>query len=151
MLITLELLNIIKDIIQYTNLSYLQSSCKRLTHTTSCSTLKDSSLNVSSPSPLSHSHVEVKSFAQTTATAPSPNPTLDPNQYGPSKIDEFKEPRFLEQVKLFFDRAASKTDVPQEYLSVIKACNTVIRFNIPLRRDNGKIETVTCYRYPQFN
>jgi glutamate dehydrogenase (NAD(P)+) len=73
------------------------------------------------------------------------NPT-DPSNFGP-KLDAFQEPRFLEQVKLFFDRAASKTDVPQEYLQVIKACNTVIRFNIPLRRDNGTIETVTCYRY----
>ncbi len=71
---------------------------------------------------------------------------IDPKSFGP-KLDEFQEPRFLEQVKLFFDRAASKTDIPQEYLSLIKACNTVIRFNIPLRRDNGTIETITCYRY----
>ena len=71
---------------------------------------------------------------------------IDPKSFGP-KLDEFQEPRFLEQVKLFFDRAASKTDIPQEYLNLIKACNTVIRFNIPLRRDNGSIETVTCYRY----
>jgi glutamate dehydrogenase (NAD(P)+) len=70
---------------------------------------------------------------------------IDPANFGP-KLDEFKEPRFLEQVKLFFDRAASKTDIPQEYLNLIKACNTVIRFNIPLRRDNGTIETITCYR-----
>ena len=95
--------------------------------------------------------VEMKSFAQTTTAAGTATSPLDPNQYGPKKIDQHQEPRFLEQVKLFFDRAASKTDVPQEYLDVIKACNTVIRFNIPLRRDNGKIETVTCYRYPQFN
>jgi len=65
--------------------------------------------------------------------------------FGP-KLDEFEEPRFLEQVKLYFDRAASKTGIPQDYLNLIKACDTVIRFNIPLRRDNGKIETVTCYR-----
>lgn len=78
------------------------------------------------------------------AAAGQKNP-LDPTSFGPRQ-DEFKEPRFLEQVKLFFDRAASKTDVPPEYLGLIKACNTVIRFNIPLRRDNGKIETVTCYR-----
>lgn len=70
---------------------------------------------------------------------------LDPSQYGP-KLDEFQEPRFLEQVKLFFDKASSKTNVPKEYLDLIKACNTVIRFNIPLRRDNGSLETVTCYR-----
>lgn len=49
-------------------------------------------------------------------------------------------------MKLFFDRAASKTGIPQEYLDLIKVCNTVIRFNIPLKRDNGKIEVVTCYR-----
>ncbi len=71
---------------------------------------------------------------------------IDPKSFGP-KLDEFQEPRFLEQVKLFFDRAASKTDIPQEYLGLIKACNTVIRFNIPLRRDNGTVETITCYRY----
>ena len=71
--------------------------------------------------------------------------SVDPSNFGP-KLDQFQEPRFLEQVKLFFDRAAAKTDVPNEYLSLIKACNTVIRFNIPLRRDNGTIETITCYR-----
>ena len=71
---------------------------------------------------------------------------IDPANFGP-KLDENNEPRFLEQVKLFFDRAASKTDIPEEYLDVIKSCNTVIRFNIPLRRDNGSIESVTCYRY----
>lgn len=74
-----------------------------------------------------------------------PDP-LNPKNYGPGKMDEFQEPRFLEQVKLFFDRAASKTDIPLEYLNLIKACNSVVRFNIPLRRDNGKIETVTAYR-----
>ncbi len=80
----------------------------------------------------------------TAANAAQSNP-LDPKSFGP-KLDDFQEPRFLEQVKLFFDRAASKTDIPAEYLNLIKACNTVIRFNIPLRRDNGKIETVACYR-----
>lgn len=80
----------------------------------------------------------------TAANAAQVNP-LDPKSFGP-KLDDFQEPRFLEQVKLFFDRAASKTDIPLEYLNLIKACNTVIRFNIPLRRDNGKIETVACYR-----
>ena len=82
--------------------------------------------------------IEVAAFSK-------PASAVDPKNFGP-KLDEFQEPRFLEQVKLFFDRAASKTDVPQEYLNLIKACNTVIRFNIPLRRDNGTVETVTCYR-----
>lgn len=82
------------------------------------------------------------------SAAAAPKSPLDPANFGP-RVDEFNEPRFLEQVKLFFDRAAQKTDVPVEYLGLIKACNTVIRFNIPLRRDNGKIDTVTCYRYKQ--
>lgn len=82
--------------------------------------------------------IEAATFSKTAAS-------VDPKNFGP-KLDEFQEPRFLEQVKLFFDRAASKTDIPQEYLNLIKACNTVIRFNIPLRRDNGTIDTITCYR-----
>ena len=56
------------------------------------------------------------------------------------------EPRFLEQVDLFYNRAAVKTGVPQHYLDLIKACDSVIRFNFPIRRDNGKIETITAYR-----
>jgi len=70
---------------------------------------------------------------------------LDPSNYGVIQ-DQEKEPRFLEQVKLFFDRAASKTGISQDYLDLIMACNATVRFAIPIRRDNGKIETVTCYR-----
>ena len=65
--------------------------------------------------------------------------------FGP-KLDENNEPRFLEQVKLFYNGAASKTGISEEYLNLIKACQTVVRFNIPLRRDNGSLETITCYR-----
>jgi hypothetical protein len=79
------------------------------------------------------------------AKAFSAKSSVDPATFGP-KLDQHAEPRFLEQVKLFFDRAASKTSVPAEYLQLIKACNIVIRFNIPLRRDNGSIDTITCYR-----
>ena len=64
---------------------------------------------------------------------------MDQKAFGPDIRDEFEEPRFLEQVKQFFDRAAAKTDVPDEYLATIKACNAVVRFSIPLRRDNGQI------------
>ena len=67
------------------------------------------------------------------------------SSFGP-KLDENNEPRFLEQVKLFYNSAASKTGIPEEYLNLIKACQTVVRFNIPLRRDNGSLETITCYR-----
>ncbi len=70
---------------------------------------------------------------------------LDPSAYGP-KLDDHEEPRFLEQVELFFNRAAALTDVPADLLEVIKQCNTVIRFQIPLRMDSGEIRNITCYR-----
>jgi hypothetical protein len=60
--------------------------------------------------------------------------------------DQNNEPRFLEQVRMFYNGAAAKTGIPEEYLKLIQACNAVVRFNIPLRRDNGKLETITCYR-----
>ncbi len=65
---------------------------------------------------------------------------------GGERLDANGEPRFLEQVKLFFESGASKTGIDPQWLNLIKACQTVVRFNIPLRRDNGKLEVVTCYR-----
>lgn len=62
------------------------------------------------------------------------------------KQEECYEPRILEQVSLFYDRAACKTDVPLEFLKLIKECDSTIRFNIPLKRDDGRIETLMCYR-----
>ena len=47
---------------------------------------------------------------------------------------------------MFFNRAASKTGIPEDYLEMIRTCDNVIRFAIPIRRDNGKIETINCYR-----
>jgi len=66
-------------------------------------------------------------------------------KFGPG-VDENNEPRFLEQVKLFYNDAAQATGIDQQYLDLIKSCQTVIRFNIPLRRDNGDLETITAYR-----
>lgn len=60
--------------------------------------------------------------------------------------DDTKEPRFLEQVELFFNRAASKTGISKDYLELIRTCDNIIRFSIPIRRDNGQIESITCYR-----
>lgn len=68
-----------------------------------------------------------------------------PPKFGP-KLDENQEPRFLEQVKLFYNNAASKTGITQEKLDHIKACQSLVRFNIPLRRDDGSLQTITCYR-----
>ena len=66
-------------------------------------------------------------------------------KFGP-KLDENNEPRFLEQVKLFYSDAAKLTGIDEQYLNLIKSCQNVVRFNIPLRRDNGTLETITCYR-----
>jgi glutamate dehydrogenase (NAD(P)+) len=66
---------------------------------------------------------------------------------GPGPVtDEAAEPRFLEMVKLHFDKAAKYTHVSADLLSVIKECNTMVRFNIPLQRDDGSLQVLTCYR-----
>ena len=61
-------------------------------------------------------------------------------------LDENGEPRFLEQVKLFLNRAAKKTDIPADIYQHIESCKSVVRFNIPLRMDSGIIRTIPCYR-----
>lgn len=78
-----------------------------------------------------------------TTVVDTATPKLKAEGHGP---DQFGEPRFLEQVRLFYNSAASKTGIDESYLKLIQACNSVIRFNIPLRRDDGRLETVTCYR-----
>jgi len=66
--------------------------------------------------------------------------------YGPAEEDE--EPRFLEMVKLNFDKAAGI--LSKEYdaglLEVIKGCNSVLRVQFPLRRDDDTIEIINAYR-----
>lgn len=66
-------------------------------------------------------------------------------KHGPV-TDENAEPRFLEMVKMHFDKAAKFTNVSQDLLKYIKECDTVVRFNIPLQRDDGSLEILTCYR-----
>ena len=61
-------------------------------------------------------------------------------------LDKNGEPRFLEQVKLFLNRAAQKTDIPPDMYTFIESCESVVRFNIPLKMDDGRIKTVACYR-----
>ena len=39
-----------------------------------------------------------------------------------------EEPRFLENIQLFVDKAASMTDVPEDMLKYIMACDHVLRF-----------------------
>ena len=57
-----------------------------------------------------------------------------------------KEPKFLEMVKLYFDKAAQHIDIPKYYIDVIKSAKAVVRFNFPLVRDDGSIEVITAFR-----
>jgi hypothetical protein len=43
-------------------------------------------------------------------------------------------------VKMNFDKAAKFTGIDEGLLSVIKACNSLLRVNFPLRRDDGSVE-----------
>jgi glutamate dehydrogenase (NAD(P)+) len=58
----------------------------------------------------------------------------------------FKEPRFLENVQLMVEAAAAKVKIKPDMLKYITSCDDLVRFQIPFHRDNGKMETLTCYR-----
>jgi len=57
-----------------------------------------------------------------------------------------EEPDFLQQVQLYFDEACKYIKVRHDILEVIKRCQTVVSFTIPLKRDNGRIELINAYR-----
>lgn len=44
------------------------------------------------------------------------------------------------------ENAAAKANIQPDMLKYIMSCDNVVRFQIPLRRDNGKLETLNCYR-----
>lgn len=44
------------------------------------------------------------------------------------------------------DNAAKKAGIKQDMLNYITSCDSVVRFQIPIIRDNGNLETLTCYR-----
>lgn len=44
------------------------------------------------------------------------------------QVKDEEEPRFLEQVQMFVDKAATKIDVDQDMLKYIMACDDVLRF-----------------------
>jgi len=53
---------------------------------------------------------------------------------------------FFETVLRYFDQAAAYTEYPKGLLDQIKACNSVYRFEFPLRHDDGKVEVITAWR-----
>lgn len=63
------------------------------------------------------------------------------------EITEFgEEPRFLEQVQMNFDKAAKYTRMTPQLREFIRSCYSLIRFNIPVKRDDGTIAVIKCYR-----
>ena len=56
------------------------------------------------------------------------------------------EGTFLENVELFFNKAASHTRIPKDYLSLLKGANATLKMNIPLLRDDGSFTSIEAYR-----
>lgn len=46
----------------------------------------------------------------------------------------------------YFDRAATYTDIKPDKLNFYKQTDAVIKFNIPLIRDNGSLECIPAFR-----
>ena len=53
---------------------------------------------------------------------------------------------FFDEVNQYFDQAAAFTSYPAGLLSQIRACNSVYRFDFPLRRDDGTYEVIRAWR-----
>jgi glutamate dehydrogenase (NAD(P)+) len=47
---------------------------------------------------------------------------------------------------MMVENAANKANINADMLKYIMSCDAVVRFQIPITRDNGKLETLTCYR-----
>ena len=47
---------------------------------------------------------------------------------------------------MFLERASEHTDIPEDLYQLIQSCASVIRFQIPVVMDDGRLETITCYR-----
>lgn len=62
------------------------------------------------------------------------------------KSQDEKEPTFLEQVQLYFDEAGKVTKINPDILEIMKHCRSVLTIQLPIKRDNGKIEVITAYR-----
>jgi glutamate dehydrogenase (NAD(P)+) len=53
---------------------------------------------------------------------------------------------FFDEVNQYFDQAAAFTDYPPGLLDQIRGCNSVYRFDFPLRRAGGQIEVIRAWR-----
>ncbi len=53
---------------------------------------------------------------------------------------------FFDEVTQYFDQAAAFTDYPPGLLDQIRGCNSVYRFDFPLRRADGRIDVIRAWR-----
>jgi glutamate dehydrogenase (NAD(P)+) len=67
-------------------------------------------------------------------------------QSHPSPADTIAPVSFFEQVNRMFDRAAAYTNHPEGLLDQIKVCNSTLRIEFPVRRDDGSIEVIEAFR-----
>jgi glutamate dehydrogenase (NAD(P)+) len=56
------------------------------------------------------------------------------------------QPNFFEEVNTTFDEAARYTEYPKGLLDQIRCCNSLYRFDFPLRRQDGTIEVIHAWR-----
>ena len=56
------------------------------------------------------------------------------------------QPNFFDEVNTTFDEAARFTEYPKGLLDQIRCCNSVYRFDFPLRRQDGTIEVIHAWR-----
>lgn len=71
--------------------------------------------------------------------------TIDRSVTGPV-LDSDEEPRFLEMIKLFFDRASRYTNLDPGLLQLLRGCSAVYRVTFPFRREDGTVESIMGYR-----
>ncbi|PEN13020.1 glutamate dehydrogenase [Longibacter salinarum] len=53
---------------------------------------------------------------------------------------------FLAQVNRMFDAAAAHSDLDPGILGQIRACDNIVRFEFPIKRDDGSIDVIRGYR-----
>ena len=53
---------------------------------------------------------------------------------------------FFDEVNQYVDQAAAFTNYPEGLLNHIRGCNSVYRFDFPLRRHDGRLEVLRAWR-----
>lgn len=72
--------------------------------------------------------------------------TVVQRKFGPLPRNDNVEPRFLEMIKFYYDRAGEYAQVDRGQLELIKGCNAVYRVTFPFRKKDGTIKMLTGYR-----